>query len=199
MATNASPPPLRKSQRARKPTRRALVRWLPINTHVLSSLTNIRQGIDAASESEEDSDNDDDVDVGAIEDSEEDSTFEDADHPRKRPRLESEEDDSLRPSQLVSEDITNFLKLCQALQTLVGGEITDAEIEAADTLIREYGLGLIEVRKIKLYTLHLTPYFVRSFMAQTSSSRIIIMLPTSASLFATSVHYTASGHFYSSG
>lgn len=69
----------------------------------------------------------------------------DAERTRKRPRLDAEEDDSTRPSQLVPDDIANFLKLCEALQILMSGTITEEQIEEADQLIRQYGLGLIEV------------------------------------------------------
>ena len=87
------------------------------------------------------------LDAGALAQSE-DENFEDGGpRGRKRARCNAEEeDDSDKPSQLVPGDIDNFLKLCEALQLLLASEITTEEIDQADGLIREYGLGLIEVR-----------------------------------------------------
>ncbi|GJF00435.1 hypothetical protein PsYK624_167230 [Phanerochaete sordida] len=117
--------PIRRSQRTRTQTRKA-------------------QGIDAASGSEAEESGDEWVDDGALEDSE-DETFDDEGSRRKRPRRNGDTDDPRRPSQLVPDDVTNFLKLCEALQLLLLSEITEEQVVRAEKLIREYGIGLIEL------------------------------------------------------
>ncbi|EKM56150.1 uncharacterized protein PHACADRAFT_196203 [Phanerochaete carnosa HHB-10118-sp] len=115
----------RRSQRACQPTNRAL-------------------SVDAASDSDVGKSEGKWLDDGAVDDIE-DKTFNDEMPWRKRARGDNAADDSHKLSQLVPDDVVNFLKLCEALQLLLHGDITDDQIIQADKLIQKYGIGLIEL------------------------------------------------------
>ncbi|KII85388.1 hypothetical protein PLICRDRAFT_31629 [Plicaturopsis crispa FD-325 SS-3] len=65
---------------------------------------------------------------------------------KAKDRTVDEEQDSATPSHLHQDDPGNFLKLCTALKILVSREITDREIDEADTLLREYCQELVKVK-----------------------------------------------------
>jgi hypothetical protein len=97
-----------------------------------------------------DPDDDNGVEAGAIDDDEE-VGYSTKPKPRKRRKqttgttAEDEAHDAATPSNLHQDDPGNFLKLCTALKILVAPTITEAELQEADGLIREYGLELVHV------------------------------------------------------
>lgn len=62
-----------------------------------------------------------------------------------RDESDDEERSSARPVNLHPDDPAHFLKLSSALKLLLADEITTAEIEESDRLLREYNLGLLHV------------------------------------------------------
>ncbi len=90
---------------------------------------------------------DDWVDDGAVEDPNDDF------HGWEGSDTESEINDDKDPLKLPllhASDVSHFLKLCTALQVLLRGCLTDADITNADCLIRAYCQDLIEVRINKI-------------------------------------------------
>jgi hypothetical protein len=114
-------------------------------------------GLDAGAIDEDDiynphiSDDEEDVDEGPLRPA----------TSRKRRRkardstAEDEAQDAATPSRLHPSDPGNFLKLCTALKILLSRKITNALLDQADNLIREYCLELVEVRLLWLYAISL--------------------------------------------
>ncbi|KAI0323378.1 hypothetical protein GY45DRAFT_1376364 [Cubamyces sp. BRFM 1775] len=81
---------------------------------------------------------------------------------------EDEEDDSSVPSQLHPRDLANFFKLCKALRLFLSDSLSEAQLTAADELIRQYCLELVElygedvIRPNHHYATH-TADFVRDY------------------------------------
>ncbi|KAI0349431.1 hypothetical protein OH77DRAFT_1580440 [Trametes cingulata] len=79
-----------------------------------------------------------------------------------------DEDDTPLSCQLHPRDLSNFLKLCKALQLLLNDHINETQLVQADALIREYCIELIElygpdvIRPNHHYATH-TPDFVRDY------------------------------------
>lgn len=45
-------------------------------------------------------------------------------------------------------DLDNFMLLCKALRIFLSDELTSAQVDQADTLLRQYCCGLLEVSSI---------------------------------------------------
>lgn len=84
----------------------------------------------------ENSDEEEPLDAGAIE--EDADIFADND--------DHEEDDSHQLPNLHPNDPANFFKLSKALQILLARELSTADVEEADVLLREYCIELSQVR-----------------------------------------------------
>jgi hypothetical protein len=94
----------------------------------------------------------------------------------------------------------NFLKLSGALWIFMQHTLSDADINAADTLIRQYVTELLKVRlAINLsYGMPLNLHSISSFMVRMLSNQTITTRHILQILCATSGHFTISGLFFSS-
>jgi len=66
-------------------------------------------------------------------------------HKKQHLTDDEDSDDEDTPSRLHPDDPDNFIKLCTALQLLLGREIDESDLNMADVLLREYCAELIEV------------------------------------------------------
>ena len=104
-----------------------------------------------------DSDCEDVLDAGAVEISDaEEYSGSSKQAARKRRRTEKtqpntgEEEaiDEAMPANLHPDDPANFLKLCRAIRILIKREISDADLEEADALIRQYCSELVKASRV---------------------------------------------------
>ncbi|KAJ7188886.1 hypothetical protein C8R46DRAFT_1024111 [Mycena filopes] len=88
------------------------------------------------------------LDAGAENDSENDQDY-GRQTRRKRPKPSTDAEDEARdnasPPNLHPADPGNFLKLSTAIKILVSDEITEAQLQASDTLLRDYCQELVEL------------------------------------------------------